>query len=166
MKTAWARILLLAMLAGLGVWGWRALHPRPEQAIRRRLNSLAKLASFSEKESQLASLYTATRLAAFFTKDVQITLDVPGAAHNSINGRDELQAAIAASRGLATSLSLQFVDIVVQIGADQRSSSANLTVRGKVSGDKDVIVQELKLFLKKVDGDWLISRVESVKTLQ
>jgi len=35
------------------------------------------------------------------------------------------------------------------------------------TGDnKDFDVQELKFQLKRIDGDWLITRAETVKTLQ
>jgi hypothetical protein len=45
------------------------------------------------------------------------------------------------------------------------SAVANLTGRGKIPGEKDFLVQELKFTLKKVESDWLISRIETVKTL-
>jgi hypothetical protein len=32
-------------------------------------------------------------------------------------------------------------------------------------GEKDPVPQEMKLSLKKIDGDWLVQRVETVKTL-
>ena len=40
-----------------------------------------------------------------------------------------------------------------------------LTLRAESAGDQYLVVQEMKFTLRKVDGEWLILRVETVKTL-
>ena len=61
-------------------------------------------------------------------------------------------------------LTVEFLDINVTVGPDQKSAVANLTAKAKVPGE-DFMVQELKFTLKKIQGAWLILRVETVKTL-
>jgi hypothetical protein len=41
-----------------------------------------------------------------------------------------------------------------------------LPVEAKLGGQNDSIVQEMKFTLKKIKGDWLITRVETVNTLK
>ena len=48
------RLILLAALLALGVWLWFVLFPSPEKIIRQRLTELARTASFSSGESDLA----------------------------------------------------------------------------------------------------------------
>jgi hypothetical protein len=38
-------------------------------------------------------------------------------------------------------------------------------VEANVAGEKDAIVQEMKFTFQKMGGQWLISRVETVRTL-
>jgi len=53
MKIAF-RILLFAALAALGIWLWTVLFPSPEKVIRQRLMELARTASSSPDEGNLA----------------------------------------------------------------------------------------------------------------
>ena len=62
-------------------------------------------------------------------------------------------------------LSVEFLDINVTVEPDRKSAAADLTLKARVAGEKDLIVQELKFTLRKIDGTWLIIRVETVKTL-
>jgi hypothetical protein len=41
----------------------------------------------------------------------------------------------------------------------------NLTGKAIVPGERDISAQEFNFQLKKVDGKWLIYRVETVRTL-
>jgi hypothetical protein len=165
MKKWSLRIFLLAVLVGLGLWGWRAWFPGPEAVIRKRLTELARTASFSANEGALAKLANAQSLTAFCTPDVEITVDIPGHSTQTINGHDELLSAVAGARSAVHGLNVEFFDILVTVAPDQNSAEANLTAKGKVSGEKDFYVQELKFLLKKVEGQWLIFRVETVRTL-
>jgi hypothetical protein len=64
-----------------------------------------------------------------------------------------------------SSVSIEFLDIVIALAPNNQSAVANLTAKVRVPGEKDMIPQELKMMLKKVDGKWLIRKVETVKTL-
>lgn len=48
------RIVLPAILIGLGVWLWFYLHPSPQEAIRRQLKGLAEVASFEAGEGLIS----------------------------------------------------------------------------------------------------------------
>ncbi len=164
MKRWTFRAILAAALLALGLWGWHLLFPSPEQVIRKRLTELAQAVSFSAKEAPLAKLANAQNLTAFLASDVEITVDVPGQSRRTFSGRDELVEAAIAARSVVGSLSVQFFDINVSVAPDKQTAIVNLTARGKVPGE-DLLVQELKFLLKKIGHDWMIIRVETVKTL-
>jgi hypothetical protein len=158
---------MLALLAALAVVGWRWLFPSPEQVIRKQLKSLAAAASFSANEAPLSKLANSRHLASFFSTDVEADVDLPGHSRIKFNGREELlQAALLARSGVgAGGVTIEFLDILVTLGADRSSAEAELTAEGRVGGEPDLVVQELKLQFKNIQGDWLITRVETLKTL-
>jgi len=156
---------LAVALIALGVCAWRIFFPSAEQVIRKRLNEVARTASFSAKEAPLATALNSQKLANFFAPEVEIRVDVPGRWQHTFHGRDEIAQAAASARSLVGGLSVEFLDITVTIAPDRESAEASLTLKARIAGEKDLIVQELKFFLKRIDGTWLIIRVETVKTL-
>jgi len=159
------RIVLLAVLVGVGIWVWSILFPSPERAIRHLLAEVAKAASFPSKESPLAMAANSQKLTTFCTDDIVITVELPGRSQHTLNGRDELFQGAMAARSLAAGLKVEFVDVTVTLAPDRQSAVASLTAKGNIPGEKDLLVQELKIKLKKVGRDWLIERIETVKTL-
>ena len=162
---AWSlRISGLAALVALLVWVWQAWFPSPERVIRRRLAELARLASFEPNEGALAKLLNPQKLAGFFTSDVEVRIEAFGYGRE-FSGRDQVQQAAMAARSALQSLKLKFPDIDVAMGPDQKSAVVNLTASGQTPSERDGLIYELKLIFEKVGNDWLIRRVEPVKTL-
>jgi hypothetical protein len=164
MKEWSIRVILLAALIAVGIWSWHVFFPSPEKVIRKRLVELAKAASFSPKEGLIAKAWNASTLGDFFTADVEVTVNVPGTQH-TISGRDELLQAAVGARSAVSSLTIEFPDIKVTVAPDRTSAVVNLTAKGKVPGERDFYLQELRMRLIKVKRDWLIKQVETVKTL-
>lgn len=158
------RIMVVGVLAALVVWGWHMFFPSPEAAIRKRLGELAKAASFSSNEGLIAKAYNASLLGEFFTPDVQVTVEVPG-TQRTFSGRDDLLQAAVGARSAVGSLTVEFPDIKVIVAPDETSAVVILTARGKVPGERDFYVQELRLRMIKIKRDWLIDQVQTVKTL-
>jgi len=158
------RFILLAALVALGAWLWFVLFPSPEKVIRQRLTELARTASFSSNESDLARLAAARSLAGFFSTNVEMNVDLPRFAQRSSLDRDEITQIALAASSKAGGLKVKFPDINVTVASDKQSAVADLTVEVDVSGEPDRIVQEMKFTLQKIDGRWLISRVETVRT--
>ena len=164
MKEWSIRAILIAALIALGIWSWGIFFPSPEKVIRKRLGELAKVASFSSKEGLVAKAWNANLLADYFTEDVEVTVEIPGSQH-TLSGRAELMQAAAGARSMVSSLTIEFPDIKVTLAPDRTSAIVNLTARGKVPGERDYYLQELRMRMVKVKRDWLINQVESVKTL-
>jgi hypothetical protein len=164
MKTAF-RFILLAALAALGVWLWFVLFPGPEAVIRQRLTKLARTASFTAGEGNLARLAAAQNLAGFFATNIEVDINVPGRIQHTLVGRDEIKQAALGARSTLSGLKVTFPDIDVAVAADKQSAVVDLTVQVNVAGEHDSIVQEMKFTLRKTDDGWLIERVETVRTL-
>ena len=56
-------------------------------------------------------------------------------------------------------------DIKVTVSPDKASAEVYVTGEARVPGEKERFLQELRLRLIKVKREWLIQRVETVKTL-
>ncbi|HOC56564.1 MAG TPA: hypothetical protein PKI20_13160 [Verrucomicrobiota bacterium] len=164
----WAiRIMLLAALAAVGFWAWRTLYPNPERIIKKRLAEMAQTASFSSNQGLAAQAWAASSLAEYFALDVEITLNVPG-AQRTFSGRDEVMQVAVTARRICRSLSIRFPDIKVTLSPDKTSAEVSVTGEADVtyaSGGKEFHLQELRLRLIKVEREWLIKQVETVKTL-
>jgi hypothetical protein len=160
------RGVLLVGLIALSLWVRHVWFPSPDQAIRRQLADLARAASIAPNETAVAQLYNSQKLAGFFTSDVHVRIDVPGHSQTTLTGREEVMAAARAARSVASNLKVEFIDINVVLDPDRKAATANLTARGDIPGDKFFLMQELSLRIKNIQGDWLISRAETVKTLR
>jgi hypothetical protein len=159
------QIVLALAVIGLAVWGWMALHPSPEKAIRSRLNDLATTLSFKPNSGRLAQAYNAEKVSEFFTPDVEVEVNLTGVDPVSLRGRDEVMRIAMAARARLTSMKVEFLDLNIMIDPDGQSAKVNLTGKGIVSGERDISAQEFNFKLKKVDGKWLIYHVETVRTL-
>jgi hypothetical protein len=164
MKEWFKRIILLALLVAVSYWSWTLFFPSPDKEIRKQLGALAKEASFAPNEGLVATAWNATLLGGFFTTDVAVTINVPGTEH-TISGRDDLMQAALGARRVVGSLKIDFPDIKVVVAPSKEAAVVNLTARGKVAGQKEEFIQELRLRLIKVKRDWLINEIVTVKTL-
>ena len=159
------RLLAATALIALGVWGWFLFFPSPEKAIRSRLNTLAKAVSFEPKDGAIARGYGAQKAAGYFTLDAEVIVEVHGLEPMNFSGRDEImQRALGGTRVLR-GLKVEFLDINITLGADKQTAKANLTGKWTLAGEREFNVMEFNFLLRKVEGKWLIYRVETVKTL-
>ena len=164
MKTV-SRLVLLAALIAAGVWLWTILYPSPEKIVRKRLAQAASEASFKSGENPLISAARAETLAGFFSTNVEININVPEIGQHDFAGRDEIMQAAAGARAEFSSLKVEFPDMNITVGLDKLSAVADVAVKVQAAGQKDFNVQELKFTFQKIGGDWLITRVETVRTL-
>jgi len=159
------RIVLFAALAALGIWLWTVLFPSPEKVVRKRLTELARTVSSSSNEGDLARLAAARSVAGFFSTHIELKVELPELGQRDSIDREEITQAALLARSRAGGVQVKFPDINITVAPDRQSAVADLTVEAKVSGEHDTIVQEMKFTLHKIDGQWLITRVETVRTL-
>ena len=166
MKRWTIRIITLAVIVMVGLWGLRTFFPSPEKVILARLQQVSKLVSFDSNEGGIARMANVLKLTGCFTTDADCAIDTTDPGPVYFQGRNAIRDAALASRSRLNSLKVDFFDIVVTFAPDNLTATANLTVRVGVPSDKDFYVKQAKFTLTKVDGDWLISRVETLKTFQ
>ncbi len=159
------RLVLLAGLIASGIWLWGMLFPRPEKVIRHQLAKLAADVSFSQSEGNLSRLARVENVADFFSSNVEVNIDMPGREQHSFAGRDEITQAALGTRQAVASLRVKFPDIDVSLAPDKQSAMADSTVEVSISSDPDPLVQELKISFQKTEGNWLIDKIETVRTL-
>ena len=159
------RLVLVAALLAFGVWMWTVLFPSPEKVIHKRLVKLASTASFSPDEGNLMRLAGAQSLAGFFATNIEVDINVPGRVQHHLLGREEITQAALGAQSAVSGLDIKFPDINVTVAPDKQFAEADLTVEARVSGERDLIVQEMKFTLQKTDGKWLVTRIETVRTL-
>lgn len=158
------RLVLLAGVLAAGVWLWLWFFPSPEKVIRQRLAAIARLASFSADENQLAMLGGAQKLAGFCSPDLQVKLAAPANVEHTFESRQEIvQSLLGARAAFGGTLKVEFLDVLVTLAPDQRSAQADLTARMLPTNNNDVNVQEIKFTLKQVGGLWLVTRAETVR---
>ncbi|MDB6017764.1 MAG: hypothetical protein JWR19_2253 [Pedosphaera sp.] len=160
------RFLLLVVLVAIAFWAWLVLFPSPKQVIQGRLLKLAHLASFPSREGNIVRIANVEKMGNLFSDDAEAVIDVPGIESHTFTRREELMQAAIMARGALNGLKVDFVDTNIEVGPDQQSAIADLTLRAQVSGEKDLIVQELKFTFKKLNNAWLITHIETVKTLR
>ena len=158
------RFILFAALVALGVWLWFVLFPSPEKVIRQRLTELARTVSSSSNEGDLTRLAAARSVAGFFSTNVELNVELPELGQRTMDREEIAQAALLA-RSRAGGVQVKFPDINITVAPDKQSAVADLTVEAHVSGEHEPIVQEMKFTFRKMDGQWLITRVETVRTL-
>ena len=159
------RLILLAALIAAGLWLWTILFPGPEKIVRKRLAQAASEASFKPGENPLVIAARAETLAGFFSTNVEININVPELGRHNFSGRDEIMQAAAGARSEVRSLKVEFPDMNITVSPDKLSAVADVAVKVQAVGEKDIYVQEMKFTFQKIGGDWLITRVETVRTL-
>jgi hypothetical protein len=164
MKTVLRLILFVAFLA-VGFWLWSVFFPSPEKAIRNRLTKAARLASFNAGEGNITRVANIEALGTYFTDEIEIKVDVPNYESHTFTRREELTQAAMAARSVVSSVKADFPDIAVDLDPGNQTAAASVTLRVDINGEKNSVIQELKIYLKKVNGDWLIYRLDTIRTL-
>lgn len=165
MKKLAVRLVIAVVVLAAGYWAWTTLFPNPRKLIRQRLNKLAQTASFSSGEGQLAKLARAQKVANFFSDQVVVNVHVPGGEGGEINSRADLLQHAQAAYMMLNGVKAKFADPNIELPPGKEDAIVDVVLTADIGTEKNAVVEELKFDFKKIDGDWLITRVESVNTL-
>jgi len=131
------RVIIAAALVVVAVCFTAYFFPAPSEPFALGSLELAKSASFGGNEPPLAAMANAQRVAGFFMEDVQIQVELPGRVGATVSGRDEWRDKTIALRSLGAGLPGEFLDINIIVASDKNSAEANLTLKGRIAGEKD-----------------------------
>jgi hypothetical protein len=165
MKIFW-KLVFCTLVIAFGAWLWTVFFPAPEKVIRHRLAKLAEDVSFNSDQGNFSRLASGESVSGFFSTNIEININVPGHEQVTFASRAEITQAALGAREKLKSLSVKFPDVNVMLAPDKTSAVADVTVDAAVSGERDAIVQELKISFQKTEDGWLITRLETVRPLQ
>jgi hypothetical protein len=160
------RLAQVVALAALGYWLWTVFFPNPEKVVLKRIASLASTATIKAGDGAIVRAAKVSSVIGYFATDAEIQFDTPEVGSRTVTGRDEIREIAAGGFANVHSLSVKFDDATARVAPDKLSADVSCTARVTPGDSKDIGLQELRFKLKKIDGDWLITRVETVKTLQ
>ena len=161
MKIA-VQFVLVAVVVVAGICLWTVIFPSPQHIIRARLNEMARDASFNDGQPALSEYLAAQTIGGFFSTNVQVVLNDPGSLVDTLNGRDQIIQTVIGIHESVNNFKVDFPDINVTVAPDKNSATADLTIRAQVGGKDDSMAEEMKLTFEKIDGQWLITHVETV----
>jgi hypothetical protein len=165
MKIAF-RLVLLAVFGGLGFWLWTVFFPSPEKVVLKKISALAATANIASADGTITRAAKASNLVSQFSNDAEIVFDVAGVGTRTLSGRDEIRETAMGGFANLPSLKVQFMDAVAHVGADKQTAEVTCTAQVSAGDNRDFGISEVHFRFKKIDGDWLITRAETVKTLQ
>ena len=160
-KLALALVILGLAAGGYALWRW--LYPPDAVVIRRVVLEAMQAASWEKQGGRLQALAAANRLASLCTQDVEILLETRGVHSRRLRGRDDLREAALGARTQVAWLRLELDDLEVTILEPGVSAGVLVASTVEASRVREPILQDYKLDMQKVDGDWRIARVEPVK---
>ena len=118
-------------------------------------------------ETNLVRMAKAARLAGYFTEDITIDLGSPSTV---IRGRDTLMTMAVRTPVSPEGLRIELVDVQITVDAEGARAIASMTVQGSgidfATGDQMIDAREIEMTLVKVDGEWLIQRVNAVSAIR
>ena len=164
MKKLFSLAFLVGAL-GLGWLAWNLFFPSVEKVLRQKMATLAETVTFNDKTNPITRAAKAQKVIAMFATDAQVTLDASGYGGRNFSGREEISEAVGMAFGGMQGLRVEFLDVNVQVAGDKQTANIGCTAKIFFGGSKDFGVQEMRFQFKKVDGTWLIHKVETVKTL-
>lgn len=100
----------------------------------------------------------------YSSSNVDISVDIPRYQHHSSATRDQIVQGIAAVNS-SGGMTVKFQDILVTISADGETAQAEMTVEVQSPGQSDITVQQMRFTLRKTEGKWLITRVQTIRPL-
>jgi hypothetical protein len=147
----------------LGWLAWRWLFPADDVVIRKVVQEAAAAASWESGAGNLSRLAAASRLVGLCVPEVEVLLETRGEASRRLQGRDDVRQAILAVRTQAAWLQLSVDEVEVKVDEAGESARVLLAVTVRAEGFTEPLLQDYKLAMRKVEGEWLIARAEPVR---
>ena len=158
--------MVLALLGMGGCRVYQILFPGDEARILELLEKVDEAATFKASTKPLSQMGNAAELAGFFTEDVEIQAKGPRGGMRRISGRTQLQQIAMSAQSMIGGLDVRFEDVIVELGKSDDEAACRLTAIANQGGDPNPWVQILQFGFRKVDGEWMVARVETVDAVE
>jgi hypothetical protein len=161
------RVVLIGVAVAALWFGYPWLFPNDDAQIRSVLERIAEaVGSGAEQQGDVSRL---ARAAAVRNQlDPQITVDA-GPPFSRMSGRDAIIGTIARMNGTVSDLEVVFADVQITVDPTRSSAKVYLTAQAQYrdgGGARGLEARELDLTFRRLDGDWVVSDVARVRTLE
>lgn len=162
--------LLLAALVGIGTALYLRAQNDPRareiRRIQKHLLQLASAVSFTERDTPFQRLAYPGGLPDYFTDPAHFQIAIGRYVADQPLSHAELRDATTAIRAQFRGLSVQFLDIVVDLAPDPDQATVHLTSKIYFTGDSDYWIQEFRLALARTESTWRIQRLATLRTME
>lgn len=151
----------VAVIVGAALIAWRSM-PSEEARVRKAVEAMARAATFSGSEGNFAKLAKVETIASGFHPDAEIHVDQVLPIDAALRGRDAIKSVLMAGAPQVGSVTVDVHDVQVVLGGPGEAQ-VSLTASAKTGGARgDFTAQEFDLRMEKVEGKWLVRRLEAV----
>ncbi len=159
--------LAVAVAATLGVRALSDGRAREVRKVEKRVRALAEAVSFAEGDSPFQRLGYPDRVAGFFAPVTEVDIAVGQREARVVLPKAELKERSGVLRAASRGLSVQFLDVVVNLNEGMDEATAHLTSKIYFTGDPDYTVQEFRLLWSKDrEHGWQLQRISTVQTME
>jgi hypothetical protein len=159
-RTILALLLAAVVLALTATSVWRS----DRRQIQRQLDALAKTASVTLSETPVERLARASHLGTFFAQDVMIHTSQDRSSF--VGGRQAVVGMAVQGAAAYGSIDVAFEDLKIAV-TDPSTATVYMRVTVSEAAPQGGLLEarDVNLTLSKVNGEWLVSRGEVLRTL-
>lgn len=164
MKKAGHRLLVVGIIGGLFLLGWRMFFPSDRVRIGKLLDRLEQASNLAASESQLVKLVRIQRIEEMFVPQCQVAVDTFEYGKLRLSGRDELVQTVSAASVLGQAVTVKILQTGIQVAESKTNALVEVAAAVRTSqGRRETLL--LRLRLDKTEGAWRLTKVESIPTL-
>ena len=155
---------LVPWLAAVAIaLAWLTLsRPTDEDRVRRVIEGMARDASFTGHEGNLARIAKVESITSAFTEDAELHLDQVLPIEASLSGREAIKGMLMAGAPQVRSVEVKVHDVQVTLEDDDKAR-AILTASARNGGSKgEFNAQEFEFRLVRREGSWRVRRIDAV----
>ncbi len=154
------------MILGALFFGKKILFPNEIDLIKKQLSFLEKIVSYDKPLAPLAMLSRSNKLKKVLNTSVTISIQTENISKKTIKSIKEVTQALFMLTKYANTFDLDFVDSKITV--DDNTAQVNTTIRGigtKSAGKDFYEAAEVIIFLAKINGKWLITKIQTVEVI-
>ncbi len=155
-----------ALIMVIGIVTAIALIPSEEKRVKKQLRLLSEWVSKSPEENAFIMLQKMKNIGTLF--DEHCEMKIPDQSLSGSYTRQEISTYAGSVRSYASQLDLKFYDLRI-IFPEKEIARVDLTARlmgRSTAGERVDETHELECVLRKVDKQWVFSKIEVIEVLK
>jgi hypothetical protein len=159
-------LLIGTLMAIVGIVIVMTVFPSEEKRVKRQFSLLSEWVSRSPEENAFTMLQKMRNVGSLFDEHCELKTDYP-----SLSGsytREEISTYVGSARSQVSRLDLKLYDLQIAF-PEKKVAKATLTARltgRSTAGEQIDEVRELECRLRKIEKQWLFSKIDVVEVLK